>query len=214
MWPDHLDINVSRESVDRLEIYHTQLLKWQRAINIVSPKTIDDAWVRHLADSAQIEQFVPRETSGEKIVLADLGCGGGFPGLVLAMMRPDIEYHLIESDERKCQFMRTVSRETKLPESNVDITVHNQRIEDAIEGISPNIVTARALADLKSLLDYVVPWFLVEPDLECIFLKGANAGAEIEKARQLYSFDCEQHPSLTNADARILHLKNIRPKTA
>lgn len=215
MWPDNLGIDVSRESVERLEVYHALLLKWQKAINLVSPKTIDEAWVRHFADSAQIEKFVPRETDGKKRVLADLGCGGGFPGLVLAMMRPDLEYHLIESDERKCQFMRTVSRETKpcdskRTESNVDIVVHNQRIEDALEGITPDIVTARALADLSALLTFIQPWCAQNPDLECLFLKGGNVGAELESARKYFDFDCEQHSSLTDPQGRILHLKNIK----
>ena len=214
MWPDHLDINVSRESVERLEQYHALLLKWQKAINLVSPNTIDDAWVRHFADSAQIERYVPRETK----VLADLGCGGGFPGLVLAMMRPEISYHFVESDDRKCQFMRTVSRETKLcdskrAESNVDITVHNLRIENAIAVIKPDIITARALASLSVLLDCVWPWARENKKLECLFLKGANVGAEIDEAYQSYNFDCEQYPSLTDSAGRILRIKNITRKS-
>lgn len=215
MWPDCLDINVSRESAHRLEQYHALLLKWQKAINLVSPNTVDEAWVRHFADSVQIERYVPRETK----VLADLGCGGGFPGLVLAMVRPDISYHFVESDDRKCQFMRTVSRETKLcdskrAESNVDITVHNMRIEDAIAVVKPDIVTARALTSLPALLDYVWPWAIDNEKLECLFMKGAHVGAEIDEACNLYSFDCEQYPSLTDSAARILHIKNIQKKSA
>ncbi len=205
MWPNSLDIDVSRESQEKLEIYHALLVKWQRAINIVSPKTIDQAWVRHFADSAQVEPFIKRDVSRESpLVFADLGCGGGFAGLVLAIMRPDLKVHLVESDERKCQFMRTVSRET-----NVDVMVHNSRIEACTDDIRPDIVTARALADLGSLLGYIEPWFVANPDLECVFHKGARADEEVELARDLYAFDLEKYKSKTDSMGCILHLKNI-----
>jgi 16S rRNA (guanine527-N7)-methyltransferase len=203
MWPESLDIDVSRESIEKLEIYHALLLKWQKAINLVSPKSIDEAWVRHFADSAQIERYVPR---GVKVV-ADLGSGAGFAGMVLAIMRPELHVHFIESDERKCQFLRTVSRETKTP-----VTVHIQRIEAPIEGFVPDFVTARALADLPTLLGFVADWAALNPALECAFLKGARADDEVADARANFTFDVESHQSLTDPFARILSIKNVTPK--
>lgn len=201
MWPESLNVNVSRESMEKLEIYHALLLKWQRAINLVSPKTLDEAWVRHFADAAQLDEIVSRESS----ILADLGCGGGFPGLVLAILRPELKVHLVESDDRKCQFMRTVSRET-----SVDVIVHNSRIESVELGDVPDVVSARALAELKVLLDYSQGWVGQNPELECVFMKGARAQDEIEAARRFYDFDCTVLPSKTDAQAAILRLKNIR----
>jgi 16S rRNA (guanine527-N7)-methyltransferase len=200
MWPSSLDMNVSRESMEKLEAYHALLLKWQRAINLVSPKTIDDAWMRHFADSAQVERYVP---DGVKTV-ADLGSGGGFAGMVLAIMRPELHVHFIESDERKCQFLRTVSRETNTP-----VTVHTQRIEAPIEGFVPDCVTARALADLPTLLGFVANWAAANPALECVFLKGARADDEVSDAREQFAFDVQSHISVTDPLARILCLKNI-----
>jgi len=209
MWPESfsqsLEIDVSRETREKLEIYHALLLKWQKAINLISPKTIDEAWIRHFVDSAQIAKYVSRESK----TIADLGSGAGFPGLVLAMLRPDLNIHLVESDERKCQFLRTVSRET-----SVDVTVHNVRIEDATNGISPDIVTARALADLTLLLEYVQPWVEANPALSCLFLKGARAEAELSEARERgFAFDSTLHVSLTDPQARIVNLQNIIPKS-
>jgi len=203
MWPESLNIDVSRETREKLEIYHALLLKWQRAINLVSSKTIDEAWVRHFADSAQIERIVSRESR----IVADLGSGAGFPGLVLAILRPDLNVHLVESDERKCQFLRTVSRET-----NVDVMVHNSRIEDVKDEIQPDLVTARALADLSSLLDHVVFWTERAPHLECLFMKGVKADEEIGLAKERFSFDAEMHQSVTDSHAHIVHLKNIVQK--
>ena len=107
MWPNSLDIDVSREMREKLEIYHRLLLKWQKAINLISPRTIQEAWIRHFADSAQLTRYIPvaSDVSRESSIVADLGSGAGFPGLVLAMLRDDLDIHLIESDQRKCQFL-------------------------------------------------------------------------------------------------------------
>ncbi|MEM7650507.1 MAG: 16S rRNA (guanine(527)-N(7))-methyltransferase RsmG [Pseudomonadota bacterium] len=200
MWPNSLNIEVSRETGEKLKIYHALLLKWQKAINLVSRKTIDEAWIRHFADSAQIEAHVSRESG----VVVDMGSGAGFPGMVLAIMKPELKVHMIESDERKCEFLRTVSRET-----NVDVSVHASRIEEGYNLIKPDIVIARALSDLSSLLEYVMPWAEVNPDLECVFLKGAQAKQEIEAAKELYDFTVNTNPSKTDSEGCILKIKNI-----
>jgi len=200
MWPETYKLNVSREIADKLKIYHALLLKWQKAINLISPKSVDDAWVRHFLDSAQVERHVSRES----LTVADLGCGGGFPGLVLAIMRPDLKIHLVESDERKCQFLRTVSRET-----NVNVMVHNSRIESCIDEVKPDFVMARALADLSALLGYVDVWSQGNCDLECIFLKGAQLEKEIEEAQKIFTFEFDKFPSITDPHAALIHIRNI-----
>ncbi|MBX2833718.1 MAG: 16S rRNA (guanine(527)-N(7))-methyltransferase RsmG [Micavibrio sp.] len=208
MWPSSLDIDVSRESLEKLETYHALLVKWQKAINLVSPKTIPEAWGRHFADSAQIERYVSRESiHGKALKIVDIGSGAGFAGLVLAIMRPDIDVHLVESDERKCQFMRTVSRETQTP-----VTVDISRIEAVQLDFVPNIVTARALADLTLLFDYIYKWVEENPNLEAIFLKGMKIEEELTAARRKYDFSVEIHPSLTDPSGCIAHFKNIQKK--
>ena len=211
MWPEFFLFNVSRESIEKLEAYHALLLKWQKAINLVSPKTVDKARERHFADSVQLEQFICQETpenvSRESSIVFDLGSGAGFPGLVLAMLRPDLEVHLIESDERKCEFLRTVSRET-----DITVKVHTQRIEEGIEGVIPDFVTARALADLSVLMGFCQGWAEVNPNLTMLFLKGSKADLEIADAKKLYSFDVQKHTSLTDPRGSILEIKNLARK--
>ena len=193
-------IDFSAQEKEKLEIYHELLIKWQKAINIVSNKTMDDAWNRHFIDSAQLAKLLPSRAK----TYADLGCGGGFPGLVLAVMRPDIEMHLIESDERKCQFMRTVAREV-----GVSVNIHTKRIENAHDDVLPDFVTARALSSLDNLLEYCLPWAVRNKDLELCFMKGSRADEEISQAHAKFSFDCKATQSITDAGAKILSISNL-----
>lgn len=196
--------NVSRETLGKIATYHALLLKWNKAINLVSPKTLPEAWERHFIDSAQVAAFIPE---GVK-VYADLGCGGGFPGLVIAMMRPEIEVHLVESDERKCQFMRNVSRETSLG----NVTIHTKRIENAIDDIAPDFITARALASLKALFDYIYPWIDQNPKIQMAFMKGQKAEEEIAEAQGVYNFNVQLHESITDAQASVLTIQDLRKR--
>jgi len=193
-------IHVSRETISRLEIYLAQLVKWQRAINLVSPKTLPDAWNRHFVDSAQILPLIPKHVKK----IADLGCGAGFPGLVLAILDPSLDVHLVESDEKKCQFLKHVSRET-----NCALTVYNERIESCVDNIKPDLITARALASLDKLLSYTRGCFEANPSLEFLFLKGERAEEEIKEALKNYKFDYRLYPSETEENARIVHLSNV-----
>lgn len=193
-------VDVSHETKAKLKAYDALLHKWQRAVNLVSPLTLSDSWSRHIMDSAQISKILPLEAK----VLADLGCGGGFPGLVLAMMHPELDVHLIESDEKKCQFMRSVSRETHTP-----VTIHTARIEQAHGLVRPDIVTARALAALDKLLEFCWPWAQENRDLVCIFLKGERYEEEVAAARKKYNFTINAVPSVTDGNARILVVSDL-----
>lgn len=166
----------------------------------MSGKTLPDAWNRHFVDSAQLLPLIPNHVK----TIADIGSGAGFPGVVIAILRPDIDVHLIESDEKKCQFMRTVSRET-----GVKFEVHSKRIESAHDVVRPDMVSARALASLEDLFGYVYPWAEQNKDLTMLFLKGERATEEIAQAEDKYSFKTEIFSSDTDADANILRIANL-----
>lgn len=201
MWPKNMfDIDVSRETEEKLQIYHDLLVKWQKAINLVSPKTIPEAWVRHFADSVQVQPLLRENVNS----LYDLGSGAGFPGLVIAILNPEIKVSMIESDERKGQFMKTVARETECK----NVTIITQRIENT-ELPPPDMITARALADMTLLLDWCEPWARQKNDMQMIFLKGSNWRDEVDAARRKYDFDCEDVASQTDPSARILKISNL-----
>lgn len=215
--------SVSRETLEKLKTYQALLEKWQAKINLISPATLPDAWSRHFEDSAQLAPLLPLVDTARTSALRlyDLGTGAGFPGLVLAMMRPDLAVTLVESDSKKCAFLQTVSRETKTP-----VTVDNRRIEAAaadvlplisndlsVENgqnmIVPDIVTARALASLDVLLGLCAPWIKANPNLILIFPKGIRAGEEILEAKLKWRFDYSEAPSATENGAKILRLSNV-----
>ena len=182
-----------------LKTYAALLEKWQPRINLVGAKTMPDLWVRHMQDSAQLLDYLPPPGAAKR--LADFGSGAGFPGLVIAILRPDLEVHLVESDQRKGAFLRQVARDT-----GANITLHSQRIE-ALEPLKADIITARALASLDKLFTYAQP-HLAESGF-CNFLKGQNVDAELTDATKCWNFDVETHVSVTDPAARIVLVRNL-----
>lgn len=195
------DFSVSRETLDRFRIYAERLEKWNRAINLVSRDTLADLWRRHFLDSGQLLKFRVQET-GPGTRWVDLGSGAGFPGLALALLGAG-EMHLVESDARKCAFLREVSRET-----NVPVHIHNKRIE-SLDLPAADYVTARACAPLPRLLDYARP--LLRPGGYCLFLKGARLDEELTLLRKAGKMPseisgAEVFPSESDSKGRILRL--------
>ena len=193
--PDSLagQIDVSRETMDRLTAYVELVEKWQQRVNLVSASTLPDIWMRHIWDSAQLAALVPAGTDR----ILDVGSGAGFPGLVVAALC-DAELHLVESDQKKAVFLQTVIRET-----GIRAIVHNRRIE-SLPPIGANIVTARALASLDRLLELLEAQLV--PGTRCLFLKGARAESELAALDTRSDIIRRLHPSLTNPEAFVLDL--------
>lgn len=191
--------SISSDLKAKLETYDRLLQKWQAKINLVSNTTLAHAQQRHFLDSLQLVQFIPAATR----TLYDIGSGAGFPGLVIALARPEIDVHLIETDQKKCVFLQTVSRETSSP-----VTVHTARAEK-VQLPPPDVVSARALADLSELFKLTERWWRDNPALILVFPKGANAEAEIAAARKVYRFEVEIRPSETDKAASILVLSRV-----
>jgi 16S rRNA (guanine527-N7)-methyltransferase len=188
---------VSRETLTRLEGYAALLAKWQKAINLVAKDSLADLWRRHMLDSVALWPLIP---AGAKS-LADLGSGAGFPGLVLAIMGME-EVHLIESDTRKCAFLSEAARLF----APGQVIVHRKRIE-AIEALAVDVVTARALADLDTLLGYAAR--LIKPSGICLFLKGRQAEDELTLAGQRWTMTVERFPNPADSSGTVLKIKGL-----
>lgn len=186
--------NVSRETLASLTTYADLLKKWQNKINLVSPTTINEIWGRHFADSAQIFKYI--DTPEQSI--ADIGAGAGFPGMVLALMGCK-NVTLIESDQRKCLFLKDVARKT-----GANVTILNQRIERVEQKF--DLITARALADLSQLLEYVS---IISDSGKALFLKGQNSKQELNQAQSEYEFAFETYKSMTDTNASILKISDL-----
>lgn len=194
-------VNVSRETLERLRAYDALLQKWNPKINLVSGSTLNEVWSRHFLDSAQI--FDLADGDG---LWADLGSGGGFPGLVVAILamekRPNLTVTLVESDLRKSAFLASVARELGLT-----VDLQSQRIE-AMAALSADVISARALAPLDKLLEFADQHLAARG--KAIFLKGASWRSELATAQKLWSFDFEAHESKTGDGAAILVIDGVK----
>ena len=192
---------ISDDTLERFQIYQALVRKWTPKINLVSRRSLNDLWERHFRDSLQLFSIEPTR----KGHWVDLGSGGGFPGMVLAIaaaeLRPELRFSLVESDKRKAVFLRTVSRETSVP-----VAVISERIE-SVAAFGANIVSARALAPLPRLIEIAKPHMAV--DGVGIFPKGIGHEAEIRDASEQWSFDAEGFTSRTDPNGVIYRISNI-----
>ena len=191
---------VSRETLSRLKAYADLLTDWNARHNLVAKSTLPDLWHRHLWDSAQLAPLIP-ETAR---TLADLGSGAGFPGLVLAAMRPELKVTLHEATTKKCAFLQAA-----IERMDLKVEVRNARLED----LPPqpfDVVTARALAPLPLLLDYAHRF--TAPNSVCLFLKGQNVGSELTEAAKYWNMKASQVPSQTDPSAAIVTVRQLGPR--
>lgn len=191
---------VSRETEQRLELLVAELARWQQAKNLVSSTTLADVWTRHIADSLQLHALAPDVDRW-----LDLGSGGGFPGLVIGIClaeRGRGHIHLVESNARKCAFLRHIARVTESP-----VTVHNRRIEDVVGDFvgKTDVVCARALAPLPQLLDWCNE--LLRSGALGLFPKGQQLEAELTESAKYWKIQAETVSSVTDSAAGVLMVR-------
>ncbi len=194
-------LDVSRETIGDLQKFADLVCKWTPKINLIARSSVETIWDRHILDSVQIYRYAP--TGYKKWV--DIGSGGGFPGIVMAIIakssQPDASFVLIESDQRKSAFLRTAARELGL-----SVTVLAERIE-VVEPLNADVVSARAVTALSGLLPLATRH--LAKDGLALLHKGKQAGQEVSDAQQAWSFELEDYPSFTDPEARILAIQRI-----
>ena len=193
--------DVSRETVARCAAHLALLEKWNPRINLVSKRTLAEAWQRHVADSAQLWRYRP---AGARLWL-DLGAGAGFPGLVIASIAadeaPDVEVRLVESDQRKAAFLAEAARA-----AGVAVRIHAVRIEDLVPQ-GADVVSARALAPLPLLLGMLGKHR--RPGGIGLFPKGETVHKEIADAAVHWRFEHQIHASLIEQRAAVVEIGAI-----
>lgn len=194
-------VHVSRETIAQLEAFAALTTKWTPKINLIAKGSVAQIWDRHIVDSAQLYHLAP--TTFHKWV--DLGSGGGFPGIILAIIakekQPNGTFVMIESDQRKAAFLRTAARELGL-----SVKVLAQRIEEA-DPQQADVVSARALTALSGLLPLALRHLSSEGI--CLFHKGRQAEQEVAEAQKNWSFQLEDRVSITDPEARLLAIQRI-----
>lgn len=193
---------VSHETEARLDAYVDLLVQWQTKTNLVAPSTLPQLWTRHIADSLQLLALAPQAKRW-----ADLGSGGGFPGVVLACALAGVEgarIDLVERNAKKAGFLREAVRITASP-----AIIHLMDIGDYVDRSEGRIdcVTARALAPLQVLLGFAEP--LVNKGAKALFLKGQDVEAELTEATRYWIIEPRIHPSRTGGQGRIVEIDHI-----
>jgi 16S rRNA (guanine527-N7)-methyltransferase len=193
------NLGVSRESLNRIEAFLRLLFDWQRKINLVSPTTLPKVWTRHVIDSLQLLPHLNAPPGA----IADLGSGGGFPGIILAIGsgRP---VDLYESNQKKAAFLSEALRVSRATGS-----VRLGRLEDVAAPVKGQYayVTARALAPLPELLGYAAPF--IASGATGLFLKGKDADLELTESAKSWRIKMDRQQSLTDSEAVLLAVKEI-----
>jgi 16S rRNA (guanine527-N7)-methyltransferase len=193
---------VSRETESRLDRYVDLLVEWQAKTNLIAPSTLPNLWTRHIADSLQLLALAPNARTW-----VDLGSGGGFPGVVLACVMAEYEgatVHMVERNAKKAAFLREALRVTGAAGA-----IHLSDIGDYVDSLRAPVdcVTARAVAPLHMLLDYVEP--LVKQGTKALFLKGQDVESELTEATKYWNISPHLHPSRTGGQGWIVELERI-----
>ena len=186
-------------AVPLLKQYWNLLLKWQKTVNLISSKTIEEGWNRHILDCAQIYFLLENQNHS----LMDVGSGGGLPAIVIAILNtvlkgPLTSITLVESDLKKSLFLQECARELHL-----NITIIRERIENIQQ--SPDVITARAFAPLNELLTLVQK--NVSRETILLLPKGKSVDDELKKS--CWKYEVEKLKNVVNSEGCILKIKGV-----
>ena len=195
-------VSVSRETEERLAVYVDLLERWRKTTNLISESTFASFWSRHIADCAQLVALAPGARQW-----VDMGSGAGLPGLVIAIQLANVRaavVHCVESDQRKCAFLREVARATGSP-----ARIHAKPIEN-IEPLGLGVVdavTARAFATLPETLRLAKVW--LEQGAIGVFPRGRSVQCQLNALSPAPPYEIEVSPSAVDPKAGILRIRTI-----
>ena len=193
---------VSRETLKELETFRKLIIMRNNDINLISSTTIGASKDRHIVDSAQIVDFVDKNSS----TCTDLGSGAGLPGIVLAIImkhkNSDMQFNLYEKSYHKSKFLEEVSRKL-----NLNTKVFNQNIFEQ-ENLHSEIIVARAFKPMIVILDLVNKSFKKFNNI--ILLLGKNGKSSIKECQKKWKFDYVEKNSLTNEESLMIRISNLK----
>lgn len=193
-------LDVSRETLERLEAYVALLLAESERQNLIARSTFDSVWNRHIVDSAQLSLFA--DTSGTSRRWLDIGSGPGLPGLVLAILGCQVT--LVESRSRRVAFLHEAAETLDL---QANVSIEGKRLE-TVETVRHDIVTARAFAPMAKTFDLAAR-FLGKGGM-WILPRGKSVEAELAAARDSWQGDFQTVQSVTSSEAFIVVARNVR----
>ena len=197
-------LQVSRETIESLNIYEALLLENNRKLNLISKSTENIIKTRHILDSAQVIDFIDKNSK----ICADLGAGAGFPGIVLSILFKERKYpirmNLYEKSPKKCQFLSKVIKKLDLNALILEKNVFEQK------NIEVDTIVARAFKPIQSIFEIVTENFQNFKNL--ILFLGKNGKQTLLDASKVWEFEYKERKSVTSDDSLILNIKKIRKK--
>ena len=197
-------LQVSRETINSLNIYEGLLLENNKKLNLISKSTENILKTRHILDSAQVIDFIDKNSS----VCADLGTGAGFPGIVLSILFKERKYpirvDLYEKSPKKCQFLRLVIKKLNLNAIVLEKNITKQKNLDS------NAIVARAFKPIQSIFKIVTENF--ENFENLILFLGKNGMQSLLDASKVWEFEYKEQKSVTSDDSLIVNIKKIKKK--
>lgn len=196
--------NVSRETIEKLKIYHKFLIEKNKTLNLISKNTEKFIFSRHFKDSAQIYDLLDK-----KLDIIDIGSGAGFPGIILKILMENESLNgniiLIEKSPKKSNFLRDLCIKLDLK-----VKIENRRLE-IYDFLKTSTVVSRAF---KSTLDTInILYRNIVNIKELVLLKGKTYQQEIDDAKKKYTFELEKFRSITSDESSIIKIKNIKLNT-
>jgi 16S rRNA (guanine527-N7)-methyltransferase len=197
-------LQVSRETIKSLNIYERLLLENNRKLNLISKSTENIIKTRHILDSAQIIDFIDKNSN----ICADLGTGAGFPGIVLSILfkkrKSPIKMHLYEKSPKKCHFLSKVAKKLDLNVLVIEKNILEQK------NLKADTIVARAFKPIQLIFKIVTENFINFNNL--ILFSGKNGKQALLDASKVWEFEYKERKSVTSDDSLILNIKKIRKK--
>ena len=197
-------LNVSRETLSRLNHYKDLVLSENKKINLISSKSAEKFMERHIIDCVQIIDFIDINSK----TCTDLGSGAGLPGIALAILlserNVDIKMNLYEKSYRKSNFLKLASSELKLKAEIFQLDVFKEK------NLYSGSILARAFKPLPLILDLIDKNFQKYSNL--IIFMGKNGKEVLKNTFKEWDFEYKEKESLTSNDSFILSIKNIKKK--
>ena len=197
-------LQVSRETIKSLNIFESLLLENNRKFNLISKSTENILKIRHILDSAQVIEFIDKNSK----ICVDLGTGAGFPGIVLSILFKERKYptriDLYEKSPKKCQFLSKVVKRL-----NLNVLVLEKNIFEQ-KNLEVGTIVARAFKPIQSIFRIITENFNNYKNL--ILFLGENRRQTLLDASKVWEFEYKEQKSVTNVDSLILNIKKVRKK--
>tara|TARA_B100000575_G_C23131706_1_gene656562 strand:- start:1793 stop:2449 length:657 start_codon:yes stop_codon:yes gene_type:complete len=189
--------DLNERQVDLISKYLFKLKQTNEKHNLVGASTIESSWDRHINDSLQLSNFIPKKNSS----IIDLGTGAGLPGLILSIYGYK-DILLIDSKMKKINFINEFAKE-----NNIKVKTICSRVEK-IRNQKFDLIVCRAFAPLVKILNYSL--IFSKKNTSLLFLKGRNVKKEIDDAKKIFSFKSDIFPSRSNGDGFVLKIGKFK----